>query len=97
MPLEAVQSLLSPAAAAAAAAASSPGVSSSTPVAVLKPSRFLALGNVVAPDELGNAEECAFVAEDTKAKFETDYGGVEHVFVVMSAKVSPRCRILQCF
>lgn len=24
-------------------------------------------GNVVAPDELGNAEECGFVAEDTKA------------------------------
>ena len=89
MPLEAVQSLLSPAAA-AAAAASSPGVSSSTPVTVLKPSRYVALGNVVAPDELGNAEECSYVAEDTKTKFESDYGSVEHVFVVMSAKVSRR-------
>jgi len=56
-------------------------------VSVLKPSRYVALGNVraaaaaaggggdddgvvqvVAPDELGNAEECSFVAEDTKAK-----------------------------
>ena len=85
MPLEAVQSLLTPAA--AAASASSPGVSSSAPVTVLKPSRYVALGNVVAPEELGVAEECSFVAEDTKAKFETEYGTVEHVFVVMSAKV----------
>lgn len=85
MPLEAVHSLLSPA---AAASASSPGVSSSAAATVLKPSRYVALGNVVAPDELGNAEECSYVAEDTKAKFETDYGTVEHVFVVMSAKVS---------
>ena len=67
-------------------------------MSVLKPSRYVALGNVraggggggggggddddvgdddddddgvvqvVAPDELGNAEECSFVAEDTKAK-----------------------------
>lgn len=88
MPLDAVQSLLSPAAA-ASASLSSPGVLSSAPVAVLKPSRYVALGNVVAPDELGNAEECSFVAEDTKAKFEADYGSVEHVFVVMSAKVPP--------
>jgi hypothetical protein len=89
MPLDAVQSLLSPAAAAASASLSSPGVLSSAPVSVLKPSRYVVLGNVVAPDEVGNAEECSFVAEDTKAKFEADYGSVEHVFVVMSAKVPP--------
>jgi hypothetical protein len=40
------------------------------------------------------AEECAFVAEDTKAKFETEYGTVEHVFVVMSAKVRALSRSL---
>jgi hypothetical protein len=56
----------------------------------------VALGNVVAPDELGSAEECSFVAEDTKAKFETEYGSVEHVFVVMSAKVGPLLKF-QCF
>jgi hypothetical protein len=43
MPLEAVQSLLSPA---AAASAFSPGLSSSAPVTVLKPSRFVALGKL---------------------------------------------------
>jgi hypothetical protein len=85
MPLDAVQSLLSPAAVAAAAA--SPGQLASA--TVMKPSQYVALANVVAPEELGIAEECAFVAEDTKTKFEADYGSVEHVFVVMSAKVPP--------
>lgn len=73
--------LTGPTAAAAFAAPVAAPDPSSTP-----PSRFMAVTNVLCADDLVDRKECGYIADDTRKKFNADFGSVLAVRVVLGTQ-----------
>ena len=68
----------------AAAAFSAPAA---TPASTTAPSsRFMAVTNVVCAEDLQDRKECGYIADDTRKKFNADFGSVLSVRVVLGSQ-----------